>query len=116
MGNYIKVIFMKKKKNLLVFIFSIYVGLMSYYLYTHQYYNTDMEAYMGLIYKVEYPDMKIEEIHHKVYSEIKEKNPDFAGLGPVDPMVKEVAKEKAPTINSYRKILKPMKKNYSFSQ
>ncbi|AYZ35969.1 hypothetical protein EGY07_10485 [Chryseobacterium indologenes] len=108
MGNYIKVIFMKKKKNLLVFIFSIYVGLMSYYLYTHQYYNTDMEAYMGLIYKVEYPDMKIEEIHHKVYSEIKEKNPDFAGLGPVDPMVKEVAKGES----TYYKFLSENPKAY----
>ncbi|PWN71251.1 hypothetical protein C1631_001100 [Chryseobacterium phosphatilyticum] len=99
---------MKKRKNLLLFIFSIYVCIMSYYLYTHQYYNTDMEAYMGLIYKTEYPDMKIEEIHQKVYSELKEKNPDFAGLGPVDPMVEEVAKGES----TYYKFLSENPKAY----
>ncbi|AYZ11784.1 hypothetical protein EGY05_07535 [Chryseobacterium arthrosphaerae] len=83
---------MKKRENILVFIFSVYLGIMSYYLYTHQYYNTDMEAYMGLIYKTEYPGMKIEEIHQKVYTELKEKNPHFAGFDPVDPMVEELAK------------------------
>ncbi|AZA83418.1 hypothetical protein C1637_21180 [Chryseobacterium lactis] len=67
-----------------------------------------MEAYMGLIYKTEYPDMKIEEIHHKVYSELKEKNPDFAGLGPVDPMVEEVAKGES----TYYKILSENPKAY----
>lgn len=83
---------MKKRENILVFIFSIYVCIMSYYLYTHQHYNTDMEAYMGLIYKTEYPDMKIEEIHQKVYGELREKNPHFAGFDPVDPYVEEMAK------------------------
>lgn len=48
---------------------------MSYYLYTHQYYNVDMEAYMGLLYKTEYPEMKIEEIHQKVFTELNEKRP-----------------------------------------
>ncbi|RXM41344.1 hypothetical protein BOQ62_00740 [Chryseobacterium sp. CH21] len=99
---------MKKKGNILVFIFSIYVCIMSYYLYTHQYYNTDMEAYMGLIYKTEFPDMKIEEIHQKVYDELKEKNPDFAGLGPVDPMVEEVAKGES----TYYKVLSENPKAY----
>lgn len=83
---------MQKKENILVFIFSIYVCIMSYYLYTHQYYNTDMEAYMGLIYKTEFPDMKTEEIHQKVYDELREKNPHFAGFDPVNPMVEETAK------------------------
>lgn len=83
---------MKKRENILVFIFSIYICIMSYYLYTHQYYNTDMEAYMGLIYTTEYPDMKIEEIHQKVYDELREKNPHFAGFDPVNPMVEETAK------------------------
>lgn len=46
---------------------------MSYYLYTHQYYNVDIEAYMGLLYKAEYPEMKIEEIHKKVFDELDEK-------------------------------------------
>ncbi|MDR6461873.1 hypothetical protein [Chryseobacterium sediminis] len=99
---------MKKRENILVFIFSIYVCLMSYYLYTNHYYNTDMEAYMGLIYKTEYPDMKIEEIHQKVYDELREKNPDFAGLGPVDPMVEEVAKGES----TYYKILSQNPKAY----
>lgn len=99
---------MKKRENILVFIFSIYVCFMSYYLYTNHYYNTDMEAYMGLIYKTEYPEMKIEEIHQKVYDELREKNPDFAGLGPVDPMVKEVAKGES----TYYKILSQNPKAY----
>lgn len=99
---------MKKRENILVFIFSIYVCLMSYYLYTNHYYNTDMEAYMGLIYKTEYPDMKIEEIHQKVYEELREKNPDFAGLGPVNPMVEEVAKGES----TYYKILSQNPKAY----
>lgn len=99
---------MEKKKNILVFIFSIYVCMMSYYLYTHHYYNTDMEAYMGLIYKTEYPEMKIEEIHQKVYDELREKNPDFAGLGPVNPMVEEVAKGES----TYYKIISQNPKAY----
>jgi len=99
---------MKKRENILVFIFSIYVCIMSYYLYANHYYNTDMEAYMGLIYKTEYPEMKIEEIHQKVYDELREKNPDFAGLGPVDPMVKEVAKGES----TYYKILSQNPKAY----
>ncbi|MGH1516784.1 hypothetical protein [Chryseobacterium sp. JK1] len=81
---------------------------MSYYLYTHQYYNTDMEAYMGLIYKTEYPHMKIEEIHKKVYDELKEKNPHFAGLDPVDPMVEEVAEGES----TYYKIISENPKAY----
>lgn len=99
---------MKKRENILVFIFSIYVCVMSYYLYANHYYNTDMEAYMGLIYKTEYPEMKIEEIHQKVYDELREKNPDFAGLGSVDPMVKEVAKGES----TYYKILSQNPKTY----
>ncbi len=105
---------MKKKENILVFIFSVYIGIMLYYLYTHQYYNTDMEAYMGLIYKTEYPGMKIEEIHQKVYTELREKNPHFAGFDPVDSMVEEVAKGRVPIIKPYRKIQKLMKKSFSF--
>ena len=99
---------MKKRGNIFVFIFSIYVCIMSYYLYTHQYYNTDMEAYMGLIYKTEYPDMKIEEIHKKVYDELREKNPHFAGLDPVDPMVEEVAEGES----TYYKIMSENPKAY----
>lgn len=99
---------MKKRENILVFIFSIYICIMSYYLYTHQYYNTDMEAYMGLIYTTEYPDMKIEEIHQKVYDELREKNPHFAGFVPVNPMVEETAKGES----TYYKILSENPKAY----
>ncbi|WP_431609458.1 hypothetical protein [Chryseobacterium sp. 'Rf worker isolate 10'] len=99
---------MKKRENILVFIFSIYVCIMSYYLYTHQYYNTDMEAYMGLIYKTEFPNMKIEEIHQNVYYELRGKNPDFAGLGPIDPMVEEVAEGES----TYYKVLSENPKAY----
>lgn len=99
---------MKKGRNILVFIFSVYVCFMSCYLYTHQYYNSDMEAYMGLIYKTEYPDMKIEEIHQKVYDELKEKNPHFAGFDPVNPMVEELAKGES----TYYKILSENPKAY----
>ncbi|WP_426478365.1 hypothetical protein ACP3T3_02550 [Chryseobacterium sp. CBSDS_008] len=99
---------MEKKKNILVFIFSIYVCFMSYYLYANHYYNTDMEAYMGLVYRTEYPEMKIEEIHKKVYDELREKNPDFAGLGPVDTMVEEVAEGES----TYYKVLSENPKAY----
>ncbi|WP_223559644.1 hypothetical protein [Chryseobacterium lathyri] len=71
---------MKKTGNILVFIFSIYVCLMSYYLYTHQYYNADLEAYMGLIYKTEHSDLKIEDIHKKVYTELKNINPKLSEI------------------------------------
>ncbi|ASK29027.1 hypothetical protein CEY12_02400 [Chryseobacterium sp. T16E-39] len=83
---------MKRQEKIIAFIFSIYVGFMSYFLYTHQYYNVDMEAYMGLIYKTEFPNMKIEEIHQKVYRELRAKNPDFSGEAPVNPNIEEVAK------------------------
>ncbi|MBP1164279.1 hypothetical protein JOE44_001163 [Chryseobacterium sp. PvR013] len=99
---------MEKKKNILVFIFSIYVCFMSYYLYTNHYYNTDMEAYMGLIYKTEYPEMKIEEIHQKVYDELREKAPDFAGFASVNPMVEEVAEGES----TYYKIISQNPKAY----
>ncbi|MBD3905110.1 glycosyltransferase family 39 protein [Chryseobacterium sp. Ch-15] len=67
---------MPKKTNLILkVLLSVYLCLMSYYLYTHQYYNVDIEAYMGLLYKAEYPEMKIEEIHQKVFAELDEKRP-----------------------------------------
>lgn len=67
---------MPKKTNLILkVLLSVYLCFMSYYLYTHQYYNVDIEAYMGLLYKAEYPEMKIEEIHKKVFAELDEKRP-----------------------------------------
>lgn len=65
----------KRFDILLKIFFSVYLCIMSYYLYTHQYYNVDMEAYMGLLYKTEYSDMKIEDIHRKVFTELNEKRP-----------------------------------------
>lgn len=96
---------LKKNKNIVNFLFSIYVSFMSYYLYTHQYYNVDMEAYMGLVYKAEFPDMKIEEIHKKVYNELREKKPE---LFEFDLSNKEVAKGE----NTYYKILSENPKAY----
>ncbi|NML69694.1 hypothetical protein HHL23_07785 [Chryseobacterium sp. RP-3-3] len=96
---------MKKTGNILVFIFSIYLCLMSYYLYTHQYYNVDLEAYIGLIYKAEYPDMKIEDIHKKVYTELKGTNPKLFGITPQD---EEIAKGE----NTYYKVLSENPKAY----
>lgn len=75
---------MKKTNTILVFIFSIYLCLMSYYLYTHQYFNVDLEAYVGLVYKTEYPDMKIEDIHKKVYTELNKINPKISAIAPQD--------------------------------
>lgn len=96
---------MKKTDRLLVFIFSIYLCLMSYYLYTHQYYNVDLEAYAGLICKAEYPDMKIEDIHKKVYTELKGTNPKLFGITPQD-------EEIAVGENTYYKILSENPKAY----
>lgn len=96
---------MKKTNRLLVFIFSIHLCLMSYYLYTHQYYNVDLEAYAGLIYKAEHPDMKIEDIHKKVYTELKGTNPKLFGITPQD-------EEIAIGENSYYKILSENPKAY----
>ncbi len=55
----------------------IYLSIMSFYFYTHQYYNVDIEAYMGLVYKITEPEMDIEEIHKKVYDELAIKKPEI---------------------------------------
>lgn len=62
-------------KKIIYALMGAYLLMMSFYLYTHQYYNFDIEAYMGLVYKANHPDMKIEEIHAKVYQELNEKKP-----------------------------------------
>ncbi len=49
---------------------------MTVYLSTHQYYNADIEAYMGIVYKTVYPNMSVDEIHKKVYDELREKKPE----------------------------------------
>lgn len=78
---------------------------MSFYFYTHTYYNADIEAYMGLVYKANFPDMKIEEIHKKVYTELKEKRPD---TGKAD----LTRKEEAIGDNTYYKVLSENPKAY----
>jgi len=55
----------------------IYLSVMSIYFYTHQYYNADIEAYMGLVYKINDPEMSINDIHKKVFDELKVKNPNI---------------------------------------
>ena len=60
----------------------IYLSIMSIYFYTHHYYNADIEAYMGLVYKMNEPEMTINDIHEKVFDELKIKNPDiFSKIG-----------------------------------
>lgn len=54
----------------------IYLSVMSIYFYTHQYYNADIEAYMGLVYKMNEPEMNINEIHKKVFGELQVRNPN----------------------------------------
>ena len=64
---------MKKTINVLLI---FYMLLMTVYLSTHQYYNADIEAYMGIVYKTVYPNMSVDEIHKKVYEELREKKPE----------------------------------------
>lgn len=89
---------MEKTNRILIFIFSVYLCVMSYYLYTHQYYNVDIEAYVGLIYKAEHPDMKMEDIHKKAYNDLRGTNPKIFGITPQD---EEIAEGE----NTYYKIL-----------
>jgi hypothetical protein len=96
---------MKRVNNILVFIFSLYLCLMSYYLYTHQYYNVDIEAYAGLIYKTGNPEMKIEQLHKKVYGALRGTNPKLFGITPHD-------QEIAAGENTYYKILSENPKAY----
>ncbi|MEN4762644.1 hypothetical protein ABEG63_20130 [Chryseobacterium sp. C39-AII1] len=94
-----------KNKKIVKFLLAIYLCIMSYYLYTHQYYNADIEAYMGLVYKANFPDMKIEEIHKKVYDELKPKRPEIT-------QVDENRVEEADGESSYYKILSENPKVY----
>ncbi|MDQ0594400.1 uncharacterized membrane protein (UPF0136 family) [Chryseobacterium ginsenosidimutans] len=94
-----------KSKVLVKILLSVYLCMMSYYLYTHQYYNVDIEAYMGLVYKANFPDMKIEDIHKKVYDELKEKKPEVGEIN-------TERKEEAVGDNSYYKNLSENPKMY----
>lgn len=94
-----------KSKNIVKFILTLHLCIMSYYLYTHPYYNADIEAYMGLVYKARYPDMKIEDIHKKVYDELKRKKPETG-------QVNVGRQEDAAGDNSYYHILSENPKAY----
>lgn len=60
---------------------------------------------MGLVYKANFPDMKIEEIHKKVYTELKEKNPNTG-------QVNTTREEEAIGDNSYYNVLSENPKVY----
>lgn len=62
----------------------IYLSIMCIYFYSHQYYNADIEAYMGLVYKINEPEMNINDIHKKVFDELKIKNPGILTDNTVD--------------------------------
>lgn len=94
-----------KSKNIVKFILTLHLCIMSYYLYTHPYYNADIEAYMGLVYKAKYPNMKIEDIHKKVYDELKSKKPETG-------KVNIGREEEAAGDNSYYHILSENPKAY----
>ncbi len=64
-----------------------------------------MEAYMGIVYQLNFPDMKIEEVHKKVYDELKLRNPE---TGKSDLSHKEEAKGE----NTYYQILSENPKAY----
>ncbi|WP_157844178.1 glycosyltransferase family 39 protein [Chryseobacterium sp. Leaf180] len=66
---------MATKRFILSSILLIYLSVMSFYLFTHQYYNFDIEAYMGLAYQSSNPEMDINTVHSKVYTELRAKNP-----------------------------------------
>lgn len=68
----------------------IYLSIMSIYFYTHQYYNADMEAYMGLVYKVNEPEMNIKDIHKKVFDELRIRNPNIFVKSEYDPEVETI--------------------------
>ncbi len=70
------------KTKVCLFLLTIYIGIMSIYFFKNQYYNADIEAYMGLVYRTNVPEMSIDEIHKKVFDELKLKNPSvFAETG-----------------------------------
>lgn len=68
-------------KKLIYLFLLIYLAIMSIYLYKNQFYNSDIEAYMGLIYKNNDSKMDISSIHKKVYEELKTKNPKLLKAG-----------------------------------
>lgn len=76
----------------------MYLLLSAVYFHRHQYYNTDIEAYMGMVYRIGHPELSTGEIHRRVYDELRIKNPD---------LVTEIQgkKEEVTGENSYYKIL-----------
>lgn len=64
------------KNNIQAVFLLIYLLGMSVYFYKHEYYNWDIEAYMALIHKAENPNLSAEELHGKVYGELRGKKPE----------------------------------------
>lgn len=96
---------MINREQLLYLLLIAYLAVMFRYFYTHQYYNWDIEAYMGIIYKTDNPAMPIEEIHRKVYDELREKAPERFDF-------RENEKEETIGANSYYKALSENPKAY----
>ena len=63
------------KTKIYLLMLSVYLLIMSIYFYKNQYYNADIEAYMGLVYKNDAQEMSMQDIHKKVFDELKVKNP-----------------------------------------
>lgn len=55
----------------------VYLAVMSVYFWKKQYYNWDIEAYMGIIYQLDDPKMPVSKIHQKVYAELKTEAPQI---------------------------------------
>lgn len=64
-------------RRLYLFFLTAFLVLMSLYLWSHQSVNWDIEAYMGLVLKAENPGISPEELHEKVYSDLRSLNPDL---------------------------------------
>ncbi len=75
----------------------LYLAAMSVYFWNKQYYNWDIEAYMGIIYTLDNPEIPIAEIHDKVYSELKTEAPHTFEFPDVE--------EKTIGVNDYYKVL-----------
>ena len=65
-----------KKATLYWILMSLYLLLMSIYFVKKQYYNWDLEAYMGLAYRIAQSDLSIDEVHSRVYEEIRAVAPE----------------------------------------
>ncbi len=75
----------------------LYLAAMSVYFWNKQYYNWDIEAYMGIIYTLDDPEMPVAEIHQRVYSELRTEAPHIFEFPDVE--------ETTIGVNDYYKVL-----------